>query len=231
MIDWHSHILPSIDDGSASAEESVLLIEEERKQGVATVILTPHFYANDGTVEAFLKRRDKALALIKKRRTEEPPRLILGAEVRYFRGISRMERLKDLRIEGSKLLLLEMPFGRWSEIMIRELIEMASVGGIKIVLAHVERYLKLQKKETWERLYESGILMQVNAGFFNSLTSRRKAISLLKEGKIHFVGSDCHNLSSRPPKIGKAFNIIKRKFGEDFSDRMNEYGRKMLETN
>ncbi len=229
MIDWHSHILPAMDDGSRNVEESVSLIKKEMEQGVSRVVLTPHFYANDESLELFLERRSKAYASLKGVLAEDSPEILLGAEVRYYRGISRMERLKDLRIEGSKLLLLEMPVARWTEIMIRELIEMSAVSGIKIILAHVERYLRLQKKEVWERLYRSGILMQVNAGFFNSLASRRKAISLLREGKIQLVGSDCHNLSSRPSQIGKAFDIIKNKIGDDFLRQMNEYGESMLE--
>ena len=97
-----------------------------------------------------------------------------------------MENLKALRIQNSKLLLLEMPMTCWTEYMIRELTELAGKGGIQIVLAHVERYLKLQKKSTWERLLESGILMQSNASFFLGFGSKKKAISLLKKGKINF---------------------------------------------
>ena len=113
--------------------------------------------------------------------------------------------------------------------MLRELEELASISGLTIILAHIERYLDLQNEDTWDRLYESGFLNQVNASFFIAFASRRKALSLLKQGRIHFVGSDCHNVTSRPPRIGQAFEYIQKKLGGDFITQMNEYGYSMLE--
>ena len=228
MIDWHAHILPLMDDGSRDVAESISMINMQVSQGIGTVIATPHFYANDETVDSFLDRRKKALELLKSELPQELPNILLGAEVRYYHGISRMEGLNALRIEGSKILLLEMPVSRWTEYMIRELIEMSRRANIQIVLAHIERYLNLQKQAVWERIYDSGILMQVNASFFTAFVSKRKAISLLKEGRIHFVGSDCHNMTSRSPQIGKAFEIIQKKLGDDYISQMNEYGYSWL---
>jgi protein-tyrosine phosphatase len=213
-----------MDDGSHDAAESISLVNMQRLQGIDTVIATPHFYANDETVDSFLDRRKRALDLLKAELPEGPPEIILGAEVRYYQGISRMDGLKALRIEGSKLLLLEMPMSSWTEYMIRELIEMSGRSSIKIVLAHMERYLTLQTQDTWNRILECGILMQANASFFTSFSTKRKALTLLKEDNIHFIGSDCHNVTSRPPQIGKAFETIKKKLGEDYIHQMNEYG-------
>jgi protein-tyrosine phosphatase len=217
-----------MDDGSHDAAESISLVNMQRLQGIDTVIATPHFYANDETVDSFLDRRKRALDLLKAELPEGPPEIILGAEVRYYQGISRMDGLKALRIEGSKLLLLEMPMSSWTECMIRELIEMSGRSGIKIVLAHMERYLTLQTQDTWNRILECGILMQANASFFASFSTKRKALTLLKEDNIHFIGSDCHNVTSRPPQIGKAFETIKKKLGEDYIHQMNEYGYSLL---
>lgn len=228
MIDWHSHILPEMDDGSHNLAESISMVNMLASQGIDVVIATPHFYANDETVDSFLNRRESAYELLKNELPEGSPQILLGAEVRYYQGISRMEGLKALRIENSKLLLLEMPMSSWTEYMIRELIELSGRSDIKIVLAHIERYLALQSQNTWNRILESGILMQVNAGFFNSFASRQKALRLLKEGNVQFIGSDCHNTTLRPPKIGKAFEIIKRKLGEEYIQQMNEYGSALL---
>lgn len=228
MIDWHSHILPGMDDGSHDAAESVSLVNMQRSQGIDTVIATPHFYANDETVDSFLERRANAYELLVTELPEGSPEILLGAEVRYYQGISRMDGLKALRIEGSKLLLLEMPMSSWTEYMIRELIEMSGRSSIKIILAHIERYLAFQTQDTWNRILERGIFMQVNASFFTSFSTRRKALTLLKEDNIHFIGSDCHNVTSRPPQIGKAFQIIKKKLGEAYICQMNEYGYSLL---
>jgi protein-tyrosine phosphatase len=213
-----------MDDGSRDVAESISMINMQVSQGVDMVVATPHFYANDETVDSFLDRRKRALDLLKAELPEGPPEIILGAEVRYYQGISRMDGLKALRIEGSKLLLLEMPMSSWTECMIRELIEMSGRSGIKIVLAHMERYLTLQTQDTWNRILECGILMQANASFFASFSTKRKALTLLKEDNIHFIGSDCHNVTSRPPQISKAFETIKKKLGEDYIHQMNEYG-------
>lgn len=229
MIDWHTHILPGMDDGSRDVAESISLIKMQVSQGIDTVVATPHFYANDETINSFLDRRKKSLELLKSELPDTSPKILLGAEVRYYQGISRMADLNALRIENSKLILLEMPISTWTEYMIRELIEMSGKSEVKIVLAHVDRYLNFQKTGIWDRIFKSGILIQANASFFNDFSSKRKALALLRKGNIHFVGSDCHNIASRPPQIGKAFDIIKKKFGKDYLQQMNEYGYSLLE--
>lgn len=224
MIDWHSHILPGMDDGSHNVAESISMVSMQKAQGVSTVIATPHFYANDENVESFIKRREKALTALQKEIPDIMPEIILGAEVRYYQGISRMADLQALRIENSKLLLLEMPVATWTEYIIKELTELSSKSSIQIVLAHIDRYLRLQKEAVWYRIQDSGILMQVNASFVTSFATKRKAISLMKEGRIHFIGSDCHNMTTRPPQIGKAFEVIQKKLGDEYISQMNEFG-------
>ena len=231
MIDWHSHILPKIDDGSHSVEESISMINMQADQGIDLIIATPHFYANDETVESFLERRAKAFEKLNAELAEGMPKILLGAEVRYYQGISHLSELKSLRIENSKLLLLEMPSSTWTEYMVRELTELSGRNGIKIILAHLDRYLSLQNKEVLERILQSGILVQYNADAFASIISKRKAISLLKKGNIHFIGSDCHNMTSRPPQIKKAFEVIQKKLGEEFINQMDEFGYSLIGLN
>lgn len=228
MIDWHSHVLPGMDDGSQDVAESLAMIEMQSAQGVDIVIATPHFYANDESVDSFLNRRQKALDLLMEALPEQAPEIIPGAEVRYYQGISRMPDLKRLRIGETKLLLLEMPMCRWTEYMVRELVELSAMSGIRVILAHIDRYWHLQSRKVWDRIFESGLYIQVNASFFNSLGSRHKAFSLLQQGNIHFVGSDCHNMTSRSPQIGKAFAILQKRLGQHYVSQMNEYGYGVL---
>lgn len=231
MIDWHSHILPEMDDGSRDVGESVSLLEMQRKQGVDTVIATPHFYADEESVTSFLERRGEALERLKPQLPPDAPAIRLGAEVYYYAGISRLENLKALRIEGTELLLLEMPMTAWTEFMVKELAELSAKSGIVVVLAHVERYLSLQKKSLWKELARNGVQMQVNANAFSSFSRRRKAMTLMKNGLVRFVGSDCHNVATRPPNIGNAFEIIEKRFGNDFISQLNEYGSSLLVKN
>ncbi len=227
MIDLHTHLLPQMDDGSKSVEESHTMLGALVAQGVDTVAATPHFYANDESVGAFLERREAALS----RLGATDVNLLCGAEVRYYPGIAHMDALPQLQIERSGLLLLEMPFARWTEYTVRELCELADSRGLQLVLAHIERYLPMQKAAVWQRLYESGILMQVNARFVTAPTTRRKALRMLAEGRIHFLGSDCHNTTTRPPQLAPAAAVIEKRLGAEFMSQMNEFGHTALGQN
>lgn len=230
MIDWHSHILPGMDDGSRNVPESVNLLKMLRKQYVDTVVATPHFYASVESKEAFLQRREQCYHKLMEEISSEGdlPRILLGAEVKYYSGISAREDLRDLCIEGTRLLLLEMPLSEWTEYTIRELNVLACSKGIVVVLAHIERYYSLQNADVWDKLRENGILMQVNANFFAGAFTKRKALRLLDEGFVHMIGSDCHGITTRPPVISQAYDFIHKKFGEEFVGQMQEYGQSLL---
>lgn len=228
MTDWHSHILPAMDDGAKTVRDSLAMLSMLTTQGIERVCATPHFYANSDSVESFLRRRAEAMERLSAQLGEDAPEIILGAEVKYYPGISRMERLDELRVGDSRMLLLEMPFSRWTEYTQRELYELSGHGDIKIVLAHIDRYLGMQSGDTWSRLYECGILMQVNASFVRGLFTRRRAIEMLLGHGIHFIGSDCHNTTSRAPDIGAAYTLIEKKLGSECLDDLRFIGEEML---
>ncbi len=228
MIDFHSHILPGVDDGSRNTAESIALLELLQKQGVRHVIATPHFYPDRESVDSFLRHRTAAWERLTAVLPEGLPQIHIGAEVKYYPGISRLPQLEQLCIQGTKLLLLEMPFTRWTEYTVKELLEMAGQGSVTVVLAHLERYLGYQSEDALYRLYEAGILIQCNASFFLGFTTKRKAVSMLRDGEIHFIGSDCHNLTARPPKMDEAAAYIRKKLGGDFLSRVWEYGYSAL---
>ena len=224
MIDWHSHVLPGVDDGSRNVEESLTMLDALWAQGVDLVMATPHFYANLTTVDDFLAKRNAAYESLAPHLGEERPQVMCGAEVRYYSGISQMQDLERLTLGDTNLLLLEMPMNRWTEYTIQELLTLASTRRLKIVMAHIERYLSYQGKGVFERLIENGFLMQVNASFFGGLGSRHKALKMLSSGKIHMIGSDCHNMTTRPPQIERAYELIEKKFGEHFVFQMTDFG-------
>ena len=228
MIDWHSHILPMMDDGSKSFDESISMINALAGQGIDTIIATPHFYADDESVEAFLRRRESSYRLLEEKGYRQDVKIICGAEVRYYPSISRMEGLDKLTIGDTNLLLLEMPFAKWSEYTVKEVLELANMRGLRIIMAHIERYLSFIDNRTIEAFVNNGIQMQVNASFFERLHTKRKAIKLLASGYIHFVGSDCHNMITRAPKIDCSYSFIGKKLGEGFLHQMNEYGYSSL---
>lgn len=228
MIDFHSHILPQTDDGSKNVDESLEMLRTLSKQGVNKVVATPHFYANDESVADFIKRRQKNYESLQASLTSDMPEIVLGAEVRYYEGISRMDNLCDLCFRGTDVLLLEMPVRRWTEYILRELTDISCSGKVTLVLAHIERYLKLQKKEIINELLNNGIMFQVNSAFVYGFFTKRQAINLLKNRAIHMLGSDCHNMSDRPPDIGRAFEIMEKKLGNDFVTEFDDYTENFL---
>lgn len=199
MVDFHTHILPGIDDGSKSTEQSIEMLRMEAKQGVTDVVLTSHFYASQNNVQQYLKTREDALKKLTCCWESGLPRIHLGAEVQYFEGISVADEIVDLRISGTKLLLLEMPFTRWSDRVVQDVLALNSRKDIHIMLAHIDRYLGYQDPDVWSYLAEYGILMQVNASFFKGFLNRRKAIKMVQQGLIHVLGTDCHSMNNRAP--------------------------------
>ncbi len=124
---------------------------------------------------------------------------MLGAEVLYFEGISRVEQMRELRIQGTNLLLLEMQMTKWTDRVIDSVLDMNLWPNTTVVLAHIERFMSLQKKGVFDYLRDNGVLMQVNASFFGSWLSRRRAMSMLRKDRFQLIGSDCHNLTTRKP--------------------------------
>ena len=226
MIDFHSHVLPGIDDGSDSVETSLAMLDMWRNQKIDRLCATPHFYAEHNTPRRFLRNRDAAYQELMEaaRGRKGYPKILLGAEVRFFDGISNVAALPTLCLEGTDLLLLEMPFTRWTDRMLREVAEIRRRGMIPVA-AHIERYLDFNSKSMIRHFMDLDILIQCNAEFFLSKRTSRKALSLLKDRRIHFIGSDAHNLSSRAPNMDEALQLIQKKLGT----RTIEYLRRMEE--
>lgn len=220
MIDIHSHVLPGMDDGSRSVEESLAMLKESAKQGISHVAATSHFYPMENSPEQFLARRAAAVRRLRSVWQPGLPELLLGAEVYFFEGMSGIAELDALRIEGTDLLLVEMPFSPWTDRMVSELLALHERRGITVLMAHIERYFKFQPKEIWDDLLARGILMQCNAEFFLSWKTKRKACRMLAEGRVHLLGSDSHNMSARPPRLGEALSVVGGTGRQDLEDNI-----------
>ena len=229
MIDFHSHVLPAIDDGSRNARMSMQMLSMLREQGCETVCATPHFYATQRTPQHFLERREEARQLLEAELPADAPEILLGAEVLYYPGVSRMRELPDLCLQGTNILLLEMPFEPWGDNAVREVQELAHSGDYCILLAHIERYLFQQPRRVWEDLLELGVIMQSNPSFFLNWRTKRKALKLLRENRLHLLSSDAHNTSDRAPRLDEAAAVIRRSLGSEALADMDSLGRKMLE--
>lgn len=231
MIDFHSHILPGIDDGSESVAESLQMLRTSFQKGIEKIVATPHFYASKESPGEFLEKREASWCRLSASLEKDMPEIYAGAEVYYYNGISRTECLQKLCIGDSGVLLLEMPFVRWSGRMINEVIALAQGTDCTVLLAHIDRYMHFQPPDIWDTLEDNGVLFQVNASYFlDGWKSRRKAFGLLRECRIAVLGSDCHNMESRPQNLDAAYAAIEKKFGKETVIEMTERAERLLKT-
>ena len=226
QTDFHSHILPGIDDGSKSVRMSIAMLRRLAAQGITRVVATPHFYAHQNSPEKFFARRDAAESTLRQAMAQVSglPEVIVGAEVCYFPGMSGTDLLPALTIGSTSYILVEMPHGPWTQGMYRELENIRNRHGLMPIIAHVDRYIKpLQQYGIPDRLYDMEMVVQANAGFFMDWRTRRLAVKMLENDRIHLLGSDCHDMSDRPPYLAGAMDTIRQKLGEEALHRIAEY--------
>lgn len=231
IVDFHTHILPEVDDGSASVEESLSLLSMEAEQGIRHVVATPHFYAHHDQPERFLRRRQIAAARLNEAVADVKslPQVILGAEVYYYAGMSDSDALNHLTIGEKKYILLEMPFVDWPQQAYREMEAIYVKQGITPIIAHLDRYISPWRTHAIpERLADLPVLVQANASFFTKASTKRMALRMLGRDQIHLLGSDCHNLTSRKPNLGEALHVIVDRLGQGAVDRIRGYEREVL---
>jgi len=231
IIDFHTHILPGIDDGSQALGESIALLKQEAQQGIRHVVATPHFYPRYDDPDQFFANREAAEALLRRELRKHPglPELTVGAEVHFFPGMSHSDILSGLTIGGKGCILIEMPGVPWSESMYRELAMIPERQGLTPVIAHMDRYIApLRTYKIPERLVELPVLVQANASFFLRNGTRKLALKLLRQGKIQVLGSDCHNLTTRLPNLGDAVSVIQDHLGRAALDEIRYYQNQIL---
>ena len=231
MLDIHTHILPGMDDGSKNVQQSLAMLHKEASQGVDRVVLSSHFYPDRESPEMFLRRRQKALAVLREgtANVKALPEMIPGAEVAFFTGISRTDSIEGLCIDGTRAMLIEMPFCRWNRNILDEVSLIKDYRGIRPIIAHVERYMQYQPLGTIGDLCDSGIWIQTNASFFQNWRTSWLAIRMLKKGMIHFIGSDCHDIERRPPSMDDAIDEISIRLGEQALMHLERMERLLLE--
>lgn len=231
IIDFHSHILPGIDDGSRSVEESIALLRKEAEQGITHVVATPHFYPQHDTPDHFLQKRAEAETILREemRKHSGLPSLSVGAEVYFFHGISDCEVISQLTIDQKRCILIEMPWVSWTDAMYRELEDLYNKQNLLPIVAHVDRYLgRFRTYGIPDRLAQMPVLVQANAEFFLRRATSAMALRLLKNDQIHLLGSDCHNLTSRTPNLMEAVAAIENRLGKEPIDTICQWQQHAL---
>lgn len=214
MVDIHTHIIPNVDDGSKSIDISIKLLEEELKNGVTNVFLTPHQNAMNldkhKIINAFLKLQDD-LRNIK-------INLYLGSEIYYYdKLLNDIHDNKIITMNNTKYILVEFST-RYEEKITEKLYDLVVSGYIPIV-AHIERYPYLSLKD-YDEIHNIGAKIQVNTKTFNEKYFKKNLKYLLKKNYIDFIGTDCHDLDKRNvvydlDKIFKKYPEFKKKLEEN----------------
>ena len=232
FTDFHSHVLPGIDDGSRDIGETLELLAAEYSQGAGRVVATPHFYAQEMSVGNFLRRRREALETVLDRigGRQDMPELLCGAEVYYFPGMGKAGQLSELVIRGTNLLLLEMPFAQWTDHMVEDVRQIIQTQKLTVVLAHLERFYRFQKEtEQIESILSLPVVIQVNGGCLLDWKRRRLFQRICKEGRPVILGSDCHNMRNRLPNLAQAREIIEKKYGTGLLGEFDQNADNLLE--
>lgn len=229
IIDFHSHILPGIDDGSPDVSTSLDMLHMAAEQGVQVQFLTPHYYPWKEDIHKFIERRSESFQRLQAALTPDLPRVFFGAEVAFFQHMSELD-LEALCIGGSHILLVELPFESWPRQIMDVIATLSLDRGFQVVLAHVERYLHYKGNlEALQSLSSLPIYMQVNAESFLNFFGRKSVLKLLRSGLVRLLGSDAHNCSSRKPNLAAGRQVIQRHLGEEFLHDMDRTATALLE--
>ena len=200
LIDFHAHILPGADHGSDGKDTSLTQLSYASDCGVTSIVATPHFYPHKHKVKEFLDRRASALAELRSAYSGNVD-VILGAEVLLCENINKLPDVDKLCIEGTRAILLELPFSSFKHTYC-ETVEALISDGFKIILAHADRY----DAKIIESLVDMGVYIQLNASALSNLFIKKHIRSWLDRGLVVAIGSDIHMLDKKAyPSFKKAF--------------------------
>lgn len=214
MIDFHTHILPGIDDGAQTEEQALAIIKQAKQAGFTGMVTTSHYLENHYEADERTRKR-----LLKKLQEQVDMDLYLGNELYITRNIETLLKGKKVStINQSKYLLMELPFNNQVMFLGDVVYQILSLGKVPII-AHPERYEYIQKNpEQVKELMEDGVLFQMNYGSIvgqYGKKAQKTAKYLLKHQCIHFLGSDTHKVNGIYLKMDKILKKIEKIVGKE----------------
>ena len=235
MIDFHSHILPNIDDGSRSIEETFNLIKEAKKVGFEAIISTSHYMENYYETDV-PEREVWVKAIYENLKTKDiDTKLYLGNEIYFSENIIELlEKRKASTINDTSYVLFELPLNAEPMNLYDVIYDMLQYKLVP-VLAHPERYSFVQKDpDLIYDLIEKGVLMQANYGSIIGQYGEKAQIIVRKffeNNMIHFLGSDVHRQNTIYPKIPMALELISEIIGDDKLEELTTKNPKLVLNN
>lgn len=217
VIDIHSHILPGVDDGAKTEQDSLAMAKLAVKEGITTIIATPHH--RNRAFDNYKQEIETSVSILNDLYKENniPLTVVPGQEVRiYGEIIEDYENGEIQTLSDSKYVLVEFPFGEVPQYTERLFYDM-QISGLIPVIAHPERNKELI--EDHGRMYElirNGALAQLTAGSLHGEYGKeieQFSYELLDANLIHFIASDAHNTTTRGFGLKQAYEKIKNKYG------------------
>lgn len=227
MIDFHTHVLPGIDDGARDIIEANGMLELLKEQNITHVICTSHFDPSRMTLQEFVEKRANSISQIN--RSIIP--LIPASETMLHPYLFHYPDISELCIENTKFLLIELPcIKKWDEDIYKTIERLISYYDITPIIAHIERYPEvIRKTKTVRRFIKMGCLIQLNTSSVLDKTSTKKAFQYIKKGYIDLLGSDCHNLDLRPPLFAEALQQITQRLGPTYCEVFESNGNRIIQ--
>ncbi len=231
MVDIHSHILPAMDDGSKSINESIKILTELKKQGITDVFATPHFYPQSDDAHDFNEALQKSYSKLNKAlKNKCLPNIHLGCELLYFEGISNSDSISQFCLGDSNFLLLELAPYRITDKLLQDIISLRDEKKITPIIAHIERYSYTKNFGKLLKFIETEkILTQINASSLFERKGYKTIKKLIKKDIVTFIATDAHSIDERPPMVADALKLIGEKFGEDIRFKLVQNSKSLLE--
>lgn len=223
FVDIHCHLLPEIDDGAQTMEETVKMVSIAYKNGIRKIIATPHYHAGrykpeKENIEAQFQRVKRIVA-----QASDEIELYLGHEIYYQDGIvSLLDEERLFTLADSGYVLVEFSTSV-SYVDLKRALQNIVMGGYVPILAHAERYSCLVKEAALvSELVELGVYIQANAdSFLNGNGHMKKFLkTLIKRQLLHVVATDAHGFEHRAPELEKAYHYIEKKYGETLAQEL-----------
>ena len=220
MIDIHSHILPNIDDGSKSEYETPMLLTKAVEEKITDIVATPHYDNNYKPLkEIILSKVDFANQIAQK--NDLAIKVHCGQEVRIYDDlISNLDKHLTIDNKG-KSMLIEFPEDHvplYAEKIFYDL----QLKGIQPILVHPERNTAIMNKPNLlYNFVNRGVLTQITAGSIVGKfgkNAKKTAFKIIEHELVHLIASDVHHLKTRDFHMQKATKILKRKYGNSYSD-------------
>jgi len=214
MVDIHCHILPGIDDGSRTLEESIELILSAKKLGYKKLCCTSHYKV--GIYEN--KNYDNVLKNLRNELKERDIKIKLLEGNELFLDLDILKKIKEKKVKTlnkSDYLLVE-PIPGMTSMALKKYLERIIEMGYRVVLAHVERYSFIDKKFLWE-LKKMNVVTQVN---IRSLKYKKEIYNWIDLNLIDILSSDAHNKKYRNYDLEEIIIEIENKFGVETKKRL-----------